>query len=97
MCKLSYEVIDFVDLLVDSRKQLELDAELDVPPELRSREKLMAALLCTTLAEYGFRYGAPPEQLIKWFLWSWNKRSLLALQGEQGPSELDKRLEDYES
>lgn len=97
MCKVAYDILDFMEMLVDERMQAKVADDLEIPPEHRSAEKMRTALLCSAVAEYGFRYGAPPEDLLSWIIIAWNKRARLAVMGALGPSAIDKKLEDYES
>lgn len=96
MCLTSYEVLDFLLLIVDQKKAWEIDDEVGIAIESHDPLKTQGAVLATALAEYAFANGANPEMIINWFIYSYNKRSTLAYHGHVRP-EAEKKLEDYKS
>lgn len=105
ICKLCYEVVDFVDMLADEQKRAEIERELQITqPVEDARAKFLACILVGAAAEFGFRNGCPPEQLFQWMIYFWNKRASIATQNvmsgnPEGSPEIlkERKLEDYQS
>lgn len=97
LCKVSYEIVDFVEMIVDDAKVVELDRLNDIDPETKSDIRAVRIdALINACAEMLFREGGHPDMMFNQFSQAWNNRAQRALSGEDRP-ESEKLLDDYRS